>query len=489
MSVKQKNKKPLLYLGVAIFILCVVAFVSIRPFGYDPGNGGNGDELPEPPEPVVITIVGTPELEEISPTVDPDGFIYLRWSTIELVDVYQLYMSTDGGSWEQIKLTASRVFITSQLTDGDYRFKVRGYNVAGYTYMSNTRSVTVIIPPPPPPPPDPPDSPILNSIESPNTDGSISLSWNSVSGADGYNLWMEKNGVDGEIIYSTPEETDYVYETQEDGDYEFKVRAYTFESVGTLYSAYSDSKSVTVSIELPVPIEPVLNAITPALSNDGLIGLDWDAIDDADRYEIYRAENGGDFDPLIEISNKTYYDDLIEIDGTYTYKVKAGNDNGYSGFSNEESVIVQLLSVPESPIINELTYTTISGVITIQLSWSGVDCDSYNVYRKINDGDYILIKEVFSIGYSEALTDYGVYFYRVSATNICGESEMSDFTSIGVIEDREPIVRGEEPPIEPPTDYTMIYVLLVVLGVLAVPVLILIKRKKKINSNVVENAT
>ena len=323
-----------------------------------------------------------------------------------------------------------------------------------------------------------PYTPVLEPIDPEvDNDGSVYLEWGSIPGVTWYRLRMKKGDERWETITIT-QNTYFTKIGLTDGTYRFIVAGMDSNNVTVTF--LSNEVHVTVLIS-EVPDEPVLNAITPALSDDGEIRLEWNAVDDADRYEIYRAKNGGAFDPLIEVLNQNYYDDVIEIDGNYSYEVKAGNNVGYSNFSNEQTVVVQLIAIPESPTMNQLTYTTVNGITTIRLSWSEVDCDSYNVYRKINGGDYVLIENVFTTGYSEALTDAGMYFYRVSATNIRGESEMSDFTSIGISEDREPIVRGEEPeepPIEP-IDYTMLYFLFIALGVLAVPVLILVKRKKR----------
>lgn len=416
-------------------------------------------DLPDP--------IDAPILKTIIPSTSIDGIINLNWNDVSGADRYIVYRSDDG--WSTIGFTKSNIYESCYEdtieTDGVYSYKVKAGNVVVYSDFSNAETVTVEIP-------VVPDSPTLYEITYELIDYGveISVTWSEVD-CDNYYLYKSVDGGVYNIIYPIIEVNYYDDLVYIDGTYSYKVKA--GNNAGT--SDFSNEQSVTVQL-LGVPDDPILSVIIPALSSDGLIRLEWNCVISADRYYVYRAKNGGAFDPLIEVFNQVYYDDVIEVGGTYMYKVKAGNDAGISGFSNDQSVTVQLLDVPEPPIMNELTYTTVSGVTTIQLSWSDVDCESYNVYRKINDGNYILIANVFSIGYSEALTEVGVYFYRVSATNICGESEMSDFTSIAIREDEEPIVRKQE---EPPTDYTMTYILLVVLGVLAVPVVIILVKKKK----------
>lgn len=469
MNIKQKNKRPLLYLGVAIFVLFVVSVYTIYPFQLV-----NGDEPPPLPSSEMITMHYHPTLQSI-PSPDADGTLYLRWNSIENALAYQVYYKKSSGNWIS-KLTLDTTYWLRNLGEGDYSIMVRGYDNIGYSDWSPIEYITVEFPEEQPPPP-PPDAPELNSISpSLDEDGEVYLSWNAITGAVSYQIYMSKDGGSWDNI-ATISTIYYTTDALTDGNYRFKVISYN--SVD--YSADSNVESVVVAIPT-APNKPILIAITPALSDDGIIRLDWDAVDNANKYALYRAKDGGELVPLIQNSTQIYYDDVIEFDGNYSYQVKAGNDVGYSDFSNERTVVVQLI-VPDSPIMNELTYTTISGITRIQLSWSEVDCDSYNVYKKIGAGDYILIGENLALTiYSEDLTGVGVYFYRVSAVLGNKESEMSDFTSIGITEDREPIVRDHEEieePLTEPTDYTMTYIL-VVLGVLAVPVvLILVKRKKR----------
>ena len=370
MNTKQKRMLTVLVLMTSV--LAVVIFVSIRPFTLVPNGGGNGTPtIPDPPLPVVITISSTPVLQTISPAIDPDGTISLVWSIISEAEAYQVYMSKNNGEWQLIKITGVFAYVKSGLTNGNYRFKVRGYNSEGYTPMSNVRSVVVSIPLP-----DPiPDAPDLSlKINSPSTDGEIKLEWNSVSGATMYTLFYFKDG--------------------------------------------------------------------------------------------------GSLDILKQDFSENYYDYSVLEDGVYFYKVKAGNSEGYSDYSNEVSVTVQLAGVPDVPVMNQITHEIIDDTIIIYLDWEEVDCDNYNVYRSIDYGDYEPIVDGLTLtSYSETLIESGVYKYKVSAVNEHGESELSVFVTIEITEDGEPVE---------PVDYTMTYILLVVLGVLIIPVaIILVKRKKR----------
>lgn len=219
---------------------------------------------------------------------------------------------------------------------------------------------------------------------------------------------------------------------------------------------------------LEIPDSPILRLMVNSPSTDGEIVLEWDLVSNADDYAVYRSKNSGSLDFLKEI-DVNYYDDLVTESGDYSYIVKAGNEAGISDFSNTESITVQLEGIPEAPFMNELDYEIVGRVIRIYLDWDEVDCDSYNVYRSVNYSDYEPIENnKILTSYSEDLTEVGVYEYYVTAVNTYGESEISQSVIAVVTEDGEP-------PVEPPVDYVVPIVVILVLSALALTTVILVK--------------
>lgn len=315
------------------------------------------------------------------------------------------------------------------------------------------------IDPPPDPPPDPVvvilSTPVLQSIPSPDNDGDILLVWNIISEAIGYQVYMSKDG-GAWILIKTTGNFAYVHYGLTNGVYSFKVQAYN--SAG--YSAFSSIRSVTVSLPDPDPIiiipdEPILEDIIPNPNINGEINLQWDSISGATVYTIYRSKDGGSLETLEANFEENSYTDLVSENGVYSYKVKAGNSEGYSGYSNEKSVTVQLTNIPTNPIMNQITYDIINETVEVHLDWDGVICESYNVYRSVNYGDYTLIEEnIISTSYSDLLTETGVWLvsYSVSAVNGHGESGLSNPMSVNINPEGEPLA-----------DYTMLYTLLSIL--------------------------
>ena len=482
---KQLNKKSkiiVFFSIVIISILLATTLGSMIPLAMDPGDGGD-ERLPPPPPPDPdpyeipdpIEPPPAPSLYAFSPSTDPDGSVYVHWTVVSVATGYQVYMSKDGGAYALIKTTASVAHAQSGLTNGVYSFKVRSYNSDGISSFSTIRSVTVAIP----------SSVILAPTLQPisptiDDDGFISLRWSSVSGASLYKVYKSRDQGEWQLVVDTTS-TSTVVQVSINGGYNFGVKA----SGATGISKFSNLQSVYVILPDPKPPAPILNPIVPNPDTDGIITLFWSTPLDTsfgislDTLFIVPYPGGISYDVfvcgvLIGSTTETTYTDEITLDGAYDYKIRAKNSYGVSKFSNIESVIVDIQEgefVPDSPTLNQLTYTIDGEEVEISLSWSVVDCNSYNVYKSVDGGSYVLIQSNLVLTtYSEVLTDEALYSYKITAENEHGESELSNPTSISLTGDGGV------------GDYAMIYVLLGVLGVLTgitIITVILVKKKRK----------
>ena len=225
------------------------------------------------------------------------------------------------------------------------------------------------------------------------------------------------------------------------------------------------------------PIEPILNTIEGP-STTGDIYLSWDVVSDATYYEVYRSSNGGAYSVIYPTTGKNYYDDSLLVDGTYSYKVKAGNNVGTSDFSNEQSVVVMfpiILEPPIEPILDSIVpETSNNGAIT--LSWDVVsDATYYEVYRSHDGASFELLETLSDNCYEDLILDNGVYSYKIKSGNNVGNSDFSNAEYV--------VVYITEPPPLPPLpqldDYAWLYVLFIVLGVAVFSVVILTRKRKK----------
>lgn len=133
----------------------------------------------------------TPVLNEIA-TPDEDGEFTLSWSSNIYSNYYDLYRSDedieDVSEMSPIYSGAENSYQETDLTNGTYYYAVVAVNGSGESKLSNVISVRVeieevvdII------------APILNSIESPDEDGTFIVTWGSVEGATDYKLYRSSN--------------------------------------------------------------------------------------------------------------------------------------------------------------------------------------------------------------------------------------------------------------------------------------------------------
>jgi len=320
-----------------------------------------------------------------------------------------------------------------------------------------------------------PSAPVLSNIQpDPDFDVSISLDWSDSSNVWYYNVYRRKSGDEEKTVALARTSSSFIDgASKEDGLYYYRI-----EAVNNVGKVMSNTETVTIEVPVPppppppppvIPEAPILENIIPNPNINGEINLQWDSVSGATVYTIYRSKDGGSLETLEENFEVNSYTDSVSENGVYSYQVKAGNSEGYSGYSNEGSVTVQLTNIPPNPIMNQITYEIIDEIVEVYLDWNEVICESYNVYRSINYGDYVLIEEnTFSTSYFEVLTETGIVSYRVSAVNQHGESGLSNPMSINI-----------SPEDEPPADYIALYALLGILVVLVGATVILLRMRKK----------
>lgn len=321
-----------------------------------------------------------------------------------------------------------------------------------------------------------PSAPKLDEIiPNVDTDGVISLSWSVSDKVWYYNVFRRFGDIETRIESMVIVNSFVDRATKEEGTYIYRI-----EAKNNIGKVQSNEKTVTIDLPEPPPVPPVppvpdapvLNEITPKTNTNGEIHLSWNFVDGAIMYTIYRWKDGMNPKILKQDFSKNYYDDSVLDNGFYLYKVKAGNsEQKYSEYSNEESVIVQIPAVPDVPVMNQLEFEIIDNTIKVYIDWEVVVCDSYVLYRSFDGQVYKPVEGILSTtSYTEILTEAGIYIYKVSAVNTYGESEKSNSVTIELTEDG-----GVAPP---PTDNTMLYILLGVLAILIVPIVILVRRKR-----------
>lgn len=160
----------------------------------------------------------------------------ISWAKVNGAKEYQLYRSTSNksGSFKLIKTTSERSYTNTKLTTGKkYYYKVRAVRGTQKGAFSSVKSA----------------APTLNQAKGLSVEASSytssHITWNKVSGADGYKLYRAASKSGTYSLIRTTKETAFENVNLTQGKtYYYKVKAYRTVSGEKLYSAYSEVKSI-----------------------------------------------------------------------------------------------------------------------------------------------------------------------------------------------------------------------------------------------------
>jgi fibronectin type 3 domain-containing protein len=210
--------------------------------------------------------------------------------------------------------------------------------------------------------------------------------------------------------------------------YYYKVRAVNAEGL----SAYSNEASAIPKTVPGAPLNP------SAVPGNNQVSLSWNTPSSnggasITNYRIYRQINGGSSSLLVTIGTLTSYTDFDVSNGNlYEYNITAVNAAGEGPVSAEVSAIPR--TVPSAPQNVQASF----GNAQIQLTWTapssngGAAIQYYRIYRGTSSGsETFLVNTIGAVTtyLDESLTNGQIYFYKITAVNIAGESTYSNEVS------------------------------------------------------------
>ena len=251
--------------------------------------------------------------------------IKLSWTKIGCTN-YRVFQYISG-EWKEIGKTTGTSYTVKKLTpQTEYRFKIRackkddkkkrnnhyGKHSKVVTVTTSVAKVTGV------------QSNTLNNSE-------ISLSWNSVSGADGYSVGMRKDGVYNEVADVT--ETSAVVSGLPNATREsFKIRAYSIVDGSKQYGYWSDSLATATNPQRAKGLN--VSSVT-----ESSITLSWDKIG-CNEYVIYK-DNGDNWAEVGRTANTQYTVENLNAETSYNFKVQAVKiDDAKVEHYGEESDVV-----------------------------------------------------------------------------------------------------------------------------------------------------
>lgn len=164
-----------------------------------------------------------------------------------------------------------------------------------------------------------PDTPVLASLVN-TSSNTLRLTWNKVSGVDGYNIYAKKNGSFALIgTVAGASSTQYTYSKGSSGKvYRFTVSAYKNSAEG----AYDENGLAIYKLDKVV--------ITSAKADGSENSLSWKEVGGAAFYRVYRSVNGGSYVKVQDTTSLSYLDKDVKSGSKASYKIRAFKNSYYS---------------------------------------------------------------------------------------------------------------------------------------------------------------
>lgn len=249
--------------------------------------------------------------------------IKLSWTKIGCTNyrVYQL----KNGEWKEVGKTAGTSYTVKNLTaESEYKFKIRACKVDDKNANHYGKYSNIIV--------AKTNVKKVTGLKAKTISNSkIKLSWNSVSGADGYSVGMRKNGVYNEVADVT--ETSAVVSGLPNATREsFKIRAYSIVDGSKQYGNWSDSVATATAPQKAKGLN--VSSVT-----ESSVTLSWDKIG-CNEYVVYE-DNGESWSEIGRTADTQFTAKNLNAETSYNFKIQAVKiDNAKVKHYGEESDVV-----------------------------------------------------------------------------------------------------------------------------------------------------
>ena len=264
---------------------------------------------------------------KISKTENVNGGVKISWNKVNKAEVYRVYYKGRKG-WTRLADTTSTSYTDSKVASGKtYTYTVRCLNKSKNKFTSGYDSkgakATFIA------------APKISKTE--NVNGGVKISWSKSSGAEQYRVYYKGRKGWTRMVDTTS--TSYIDKDVSSGkNYTYTVRCLN-KSKNKFTSGYnSTGKSIKyVSAPKISKTEATYNSIT----------LNWDKVNGAEKYRVYRRGEKG-WSRLFDTTSTTFTDTNLYADTEYTYTVRCINSsaNKFTSGYNSKGFTVTTLSAP-----------------------------------------------------------------------------------------------------------------------------------------------
>lgn len=263
--------------------------------------------------------------------------VSLSWDAAEGAEGYALYRSA-GGSWSRVKyINGTSTGNYNLPEDSSWSYKVYAYRqvdgVRLFSVASNTASVELNR--------DAAAPENLTAVQ--DSASSVTLSWDTVEEAQSYTLYRSVDGGTWKRVKNVTGNQTGNYNLETGKTYAYRV-CVSSRNGETVYGAFSEI-AVTQLITLEKP-----QNLTAQYRGKTSVALNWDSVEHADGYLLYRRAGEGDWAKVKSVSENTTFNASLVSGTAYEYYVTAykklermtiysePSDPAAYSFDNEETV-------------------------------------------------------------------------------------------------------------------------------------------------------
>ncbi|MDR0763287.1 MAG: fibronectin type III domain-containing protein [Bacteroidales bacterium] len=348
----------------ALFLLSTLFVLSVAGFTFfscddEDENGGEGTGTLSAPSNIYASQSGS--------------LVSISWNSVSGATYYEVYRSSNSNpnsSYAKISNEEENYAEDWSPLNGENYYKIRAVKETGsseirsdystYAYVKFSSGnggdeISSLSPP--------------TNVSASQSGSSVSISWNSVSGATQYFVYRSSSATGSYSSLTSVSGTVTTDNSPLNGYNYYKVKA-SNGSTTSDFSSYayvnytSGGENTTTKPDAPTGV---------TVSNEGnsyipMITIRWNSVSDATSYKVYRSTSAnGSYSQIGTSTTYTVSTDDNPREGTSYYKVKAVNSAGESDFSAYASLTYKANDVSPCPV----TYgnCTVSGT-SITMRWT-----------------------------------------------------------------------------------------------------------------------
>jgi len=261
--------------------------------------------------------------------------IDLTWSDNSSDETgFKMQRMIDGGAWRAIwHPRNTTAYADTGLAAGQYCYRIRSYNDSGASAYVLSAPLCIALSgggPPPASGPTPPSDLAAQKV----SENRIDLTWSDNSSDEkGFKMQYMLDGGAWSAIWHTKNTTGYSHTGLAAGTYCYRIRSYNDNGNSTYVLSAPNCVTVAGGGGAPPsgPAAPSNLAIVSVSGGD--VSLAWnDNADDETGFKMQRRLEGGAWQGIWHARDTTGYVDTGLAAGTYCYRIRSYNDDGFSSY-------------------------------------------------------------------------------------------------------------------------------------------------------------